>query len=321
MLVRDFIDDSLYNPHYGFYTSNDPIRSSRYSNTELFKPWYASAIAKYMVSEYKLKLYPHKDLIIYEIGGRHGRLMTHILDYIERYEPSVYQRTQYRMIELSDRQKQHHGIVQVLDQNIFDWNTLVTDQCFFLGVKVINHFAHDVIRYDENQVPYQGLVCMDNKHSLTEIFEPAQDATIERYLSLQKKLGSKYNKQNWYSRWFRQCHSIEFIPTRLLELMDILNTWFPGHRLILTDYASLSNTIGGMNAPLVQTDYHGSILPSNTYLLSPGWYPIFPTNFEQLRDMYLLICVKSMQYSDFLERYGEPENQRLYQPNVKVLLT
>lgn len=98
-----------------------------------------------MVSEYKLNLYPHKDLIIYEMGGGHGRLMPHIMDYIERYEPSVYKRTQYNMIELSDRlvspsfikhAPKHEG-VQVLNQNIFDWNTLVTEQCFFLGMEVI----------------------------------------------------------------------------------------------------------------------------------------------------------------------------------------
>lgn len=97
-----------------------------------------------MVTEYKLNLYPHKDLIIYEIGGGNGRLMPHILDYIERYEPSVYKRTQYNMIELSDRvvspsflTPTKHEFVQVLDQNIFDWDTLVTEQCFFLGMEVI----------------------------------------------------------------------------------------------------------------------------------------------------------------------------------------
>lgn len=98
-----------------------------------------------MVSEYKLNLYPHKDLIIYEMGGGHGRLMPHIMDYIERYEPSVYKRTQYNMIELKERlvspsfikhAPKHEG-VQVLNQNIFDWNTLVTEQCFFLGMEVI----------------------------------------------------------------------------------------------------------------------------------------------------------------------------------------
>lgn len=100
-----------------------------------------------MVSEYKLNLYPHKDLIIFEMGGDNGRLMPHILDYIKRYEPSVYKRTQYNMIELSDRAVSpsfirkdalaEHDCVQILNENIFEWDTLVSEQCFFLGMKVI----------------------------------------------------------------------------------------------------------------------------------------------------------------------------------------
>ena len=100
-----------------------------------------------MVSEYKLNLYPHKDLIIYEMCGGNGRLMPHILGYIQKYEPSVYKRTQYNMIELSDRvvppsfltneQLEKHDCVQVLNENIFEWDTLVSEQCFFLGMEVI----------------------------------------------------------------------------------------------------------------------------------------------------------------------------------------
>ncbi|KAI8390234.1 S-adenosyl-L-methionine-dependent methyltransferase [Blakeslea trispora] len=375
MLVRDFLDDSLYNPHYGFYATNKqytmkqghedrevyPTSRLRFSNTELFKPWYAHAIARYMVSEYKLKLYPHKDLIIYEIGGKHGRLMTHILDYIQRYEPSVYKRTQYNMIELPNRkvsptflqqQNDHRNTVNVLNIDIFDWNTLVTEQCFFLGMKVINHFAHDVIRYHlETSKPYQGLVCVGPDHQYREIFEPTKDPVILRYLALRKKLNHRQHPQplgrsNWYHRfqhWLTPSHHKdlthpEFIPTRLFEFMEILSQYFPRHRLILTDYDALSHTMKGVNAPLVQTELNGIMIPSPTYLMKPGWYDVmFPTDFELLRDMYMLTCygskpgneksVRSIRYTDFLERYGEFEDNRqkkhmtLYQPNVKVFLT
>ncbi|CAO3634729.1 unnamed protein product [Mucor fragilis] len=398
MLVRDFIDDSLFNPSYGFYSkptaspyadieemeqeedhiqymsrlaksrgriNHHNIQQLRYTLTELFKPWYGYAIAKYMVSEYKLNLYPHKDLIIYEMGGGHGRLMPHIMDYIERYEPSVYKRTQYNMIELSDRlvspsfikHAPKHDGVQVLNQNIFNWNTLVTEQCFFLGMEVINHFAHDAIRYDLDSLkPHQGIVCIDEKRTYTEIYEPVQDPLISRYLTLRKKARSKHNTPNhpftsgsllWH-KMQRLLQSKtpnftypEFIPTKLFEFLEILNTYFPGHRLVLTDYASLTNTIEGINAPLVQTAYKGLMVPCATYLLPPGWYDtVFPTNFELLRDMYLLTCrgskagneknVKAVKYDDFLERYGDIERSRskkgaplrlMHQPNVKVFLT
>ncbi|KAI8366501.1 S-adenosyl-L-methionine-dependent methyltransferase [Choanephora cucurbitarum] len=381
MLVREFLDDSLYNPHYGFYTKDRQrveytmkdqedsrlgrvehvyhTSGLRFSNTELFKPWYAHAIARYMVSEYKLKLYPHKDLIIYEIGGKHGRWMTHILDYIQRYEPSVYKRTQYNMIELPNRkssptflhqQNDHHATVNVLNTNIFDWNTLVTDHCFFLGMKVINHFAHDVIRYHlETMKPYQGLVCVGPDHQYKEIFEPIEDPVILKYLNLRNRLNHRPQqlaRSNWYHRfqhWLTPSHHKdltrpEFIPTRLFEFMEILSQYFPRHRLILTDYESLSHTMKGINAPLVQTELNGIMTPSPSYLMRPGWYDVmFPTNFELLRDMYMLTCygskpgneksVRSIKYSDFLERYGEFDDNRqkksmaLCQPNVKVFLT
>ncbi|GAA5807236.1 hypothetical protein MFLAVUS_000592 [Mucor flavus] len=391
MLVREFIDDSLYNPNYGFYSKSTMavdefeemeqeedhiqylrrvvrsrgrvhhhnIQQLRYTLTELFKPWYGYAIAKYMVSEYKLSLYPHKDLIIYEMGGGNGRLMGHILDYIQKYEPSVYKRTQYNMIELSDRvvppsfmargKADRHDCVQVLDQNIFEWNTLVSEQCFFLGMEIINHFAHDVIRYDKDKLKaHQGYVCVDEKRNYYEIFEPVgDDSTILKYLTLKKKIGTNHTKtsfQQKIKRWFSSPLSVnqtEYIPTKLLQFMNILNTYFPRHRLVLTDYNSLNNVMEGVNGPLVQTAYKGLMVPCSSYLSPPGWCDIvFPVNFELLRDMYLLTCrastagneknTKVVKYDDFLERYGDIEASRskkgaplklMHQPNVKVFLT
>lgn len=110
---------------------------------------------------------------------------------------------------------------------------------------------------------------------------------------------------------------------------------------MLTDYVSLNNTVEGINAPLVQTAHKGLMVPCSTYLLPPGWHDtVFPTNFELLRDMYLVTCrgskagneknVKAVKYDDFLERYGDIERSKskkgapmrlMHQPNVKVFLT
>ncbi|GAA5867971.1 hypothetical protein JCM3774_001551 [Rhodotorula dairenensis] len=180
MLARDFIDDSLYNPHYGYFATkveifdpdlaaadhpnrrgttrddddeeavlaastraqgfdfgafrsttefedevarryqvfegtgsgHDPVPSgvgSRvgrqvwHTPTELFKPWYGRALARYLVAQYKLDLFPYHDLIIYEIGAGNGTLMGDILDYLAAHEPDLYARTKYRIIEISER--------------------------------------------------------------------------------------------------------------------------------------------------------------------------------------------------------------------------
>lgn len=79
----------------------------------------------------------------------------------------------------------------------------------------------------------------------------------------------------------------EYIPTRLLSLLQKLREHFPRHRLLLSDFASLTDTIPGTNAPVVQTRYHGFTIPTSTIYVHHGSFDIFfPTDFEHLRDMY-----------------------------------
>ncbi|EIE75883.1 hypothetical protein RO3G_00587 [Rhizopus delemar RA 99-880] len=335
MLVRDFIDDSLYNPNYGYFSKQAVIFSPetdfdfnsmrdhlefmnilgqlyRDMESEADEPWYGYAVAKYLVSEYKLNLFPHKDLIIYEMGAGNGTLMMNILDYIQQNEPAVYQRTQYNIIEISgqlaERQtlrqdtrdlKDRHKCVKIVNQSIFDWKIHVPDQCFFLGMEVIDNFAHDLIRYDLNTLtPYQALVTPNMT-------------------------------------------SAEFIPTKLFMLLETLKTYFPKHRLLLSDFSSLPDSVEGVDAPVVQTRYRGTMVPCSTYMVQPGWFDIFfPTNFELLRDMYLLVCrgssagndksVKVLTHREFCERYGDIESTTtksgenpmlMYYENMKMILT
>ncbi|KAL9713453.1 hypothetical protein Ac2012v2_003063 [Leucoagaricus gongylophorus] len=140
MLARDFIEDSLYNPHYGYFprqaiifdTQASPfdfnkLRDSaefqeqvakRYAAygtdkhhgpgkqlwhtpTELFKPYYGQALARCLVSEYLLKYFPYEDFVIYEIGAGNGSLAESILEYLKDVYPDVYERTRYNIIEIS----------------------------------------------------------------------------------------------------------------------------------------------------------------------------------------------------------------------------
>ncbi|KAI9028240.1 S-adenosyl-L-methionine-dependent methyltransferase [Phycomyces nitens] len=403
MLVRDFIDNSLYHPDYGYFSKQAVIFSPEidfdfpamrdhlefmnilgrmykemeteadevdqisrqvwHTPTELFKPWYGHAIAKYMVSEYKLNLYPHKDLIIYEIGAGNGTLMMNILDYIQEYEPSVYKRTQYNIIEISsklaqtqsERQdvreaKDQHKCVKVINKSIFEWDTYVPEHCFFLGMEVIDNFAHDLIRYDlETMRPFQALVSIDDKGDYTELYEPVgKDSVISQYLGMRKQ--THYRSPVLSSRvWHRILRNLpiapnmtapEFIPTKLFLLLDVLKQYFPHHRLVLSDFSSLPEAIEGVDGPVVQTRYRGTMVPCSTYMVQPGWFDIFfPTNFELLREMYLLVCrssrgneksVRVLSHRNFCERYGEIEKTTtrsgenpmlMYYKNMKMLLT
>ncbi|CEJ04610.1 hypothetical protein RMCBS344292_18565 [Rhizopus microsporus] len=303
-------------PHYG------------HSHTELFQPWFGRAVAKYMVTEYKLTLYPHRDLVIYEMNGGNGRLMPYILDYIRQYEPSVYQRTQYNLIEPTfmsiahEPLPQHDCPIARFDQSIFDWNRVVTEQCFVLGLEVMTRLGHDMIQSRDN-TQYQGLVCIDSQGHHHQLFEPVgNDPLINRYLTFRKKLKTPSSDRAWRQFRLSLANSYEFIPTRLFQLLDILRTYFPGHRLILTDYSHLPHTIEGINAPMVQACYKDRMVRCKTFRLPPGWYDImFPINFELVKEMYLLMShknVKLLSYEDFVERY---ERTKKRSSNVKILLT
>jgi hypothetical protein len=75
-----------------------------------------------------------------------------------------------------------------------------------------------------------------------------------------------------------------------MSLLEILSQQFPLHRLLLTDFSSLPDTIEGYNAPVVQTRLKNTMVPCSTLAVHPGYFDIFfPTCFENLRDMYEMI--------------------------------
>ncbi|ROV92847.1 hypothetical protein VPNG_09085 [Cytospora leucostoma] len=240
MLMRDFIEDSLYNPHYGYFskqvvifTPGEPfdfgsirdelefhsLLSQRYSEfedaldtkepsdtrqlwytpTELFRPHYGEAIARYLCENYRQTTFPYHDLIIYEMGAGRGTLMLNILDYIRDVEPEVYERTRYKIIEISANlagvqesalaqtaaARGHRDKVEIINKSVFDWRDPVTDPCFFLAFEVFDNFAHDVIRYDlRTEEPLQGTVLIDDEGDFFEFFSPVADPVVQRFLRL-----------------------------------------------------------------------------------------------------------------------------------------
>ncbi|KAF8623210.1 hypothetical protein AX15_006448 [Amanita polypyramis BW_CC] len=347
MLVRDFIEDSLYNPHYGYFVKQATIFDNqdtyfdfpslrdtaefqeevakRYSSygmdgpdgpgrqlwhtpTELFKPWYGRAIAHCLVSEYLLKYFPYEDFIIYEIGAGNGTLASDILDCIREEYPDVYDRTRYHIIEISSslarRQKQklsqRHPCANVTNKSIFRWNIREPAPCFFVAMEVVDNFAHDIVRYDLRTLqPYQGVVSIDRNGEFDMLYTPVSDPLITSFLDIRGKLG----QQPPISRFLRASEAArkvftklpfapnfsveEYIPTRLLSLLRTLREYFPRHRLLLSDFSSLPDTIPGTNAPVVQTRFRNVTVPCTKLLVKQGYFDIFfPTNFEQLRDMY-----------------------------------
>lgn len=333
--LADVYIDSLYNPHYGYFSkhatifspgepfdfnnmndgpefnrqldqryvefedeldaiSPDEARQLWHTPTELFRPYYGEAIARYLVTNYKLTLYPYHDLIIYEMGAGNGTMMLNILDYIRDTDPEVYQRTKYKIIEISpslaDLQQQnlresiyaggHLGHAEVINRSIFDWDTYVHSPCFFLALEVFDNFAHDAIRYNlETERPQQGSVLVDSDGEFYEYYAADLDPVAARFLRVRDAAARRPYPSPLGPRLLRGLRSTlpfapnfsepEYIPTRLMQFFDILHAYFPAHRLVASDFSSLPDAVAGYNAPVVQTRYRRRNVPVSTPFVSP----------------------------------------------------
>ena len=314
----------------------DENRQLWHTPTELFQPHYGEAIARYLVTNYKMTLYPYHDLIIYELGAGNGTLMRNILDYIRDTDPSVYARTQYRIIEISSSlvslQKtslttstsdpDHLEHVEIINQSIFSWSAPVHSPCFFLALEVIDNFGHDAIRYDPFlETPLQGSVLIDAAGDFYEYYEPHIDPLALQYLRIRDvSARSTYpTPLTWPPSPVRRLrHSLpfapnltppEYIPTRLMQFFQVLATHFPHHRLLLSDFHALPDAVAGLNAPVVQTRYQRRTIPVTTPFVHQGYFDIFfPTDFQLMEDMYRALTGKLTRVQgqrEWLKGWGE----------------
>ena len=269
--------------------------------TELFRPFYGEAIARYLVTNYKLSNYPLHDLIIYELGAGNGTLMLNILDYIRDFEPDVYARTKFKVIEISSAlaslqtsqltrsasARGHADHVEIINRSIFNWSVYVPAPCYFLTLEVFDNFAHDSIRYDPfTEEPLQGTVLIDNVGDFYEFYSKSIDPVAARYLRVRHAACTgqfDHPLREPHLKWklrFRETRFMrkikyglpfapnltvpEYIPTRLMQFFDILREYFPLHQLLTSDFHALPDSIKGFNTPVVQTRYQRRVVPVST---------------------------------------------------------
>lgn len=295
--------------------------------------------------------------------------MTGILDYLQNAEPDIYKRTRYHTIEISPRladlqqeraaRRGHAKHVQIERQSIFDWQKPVTDPCFFLAFEVLDNLAHDVIRYTtEDHTPLQCLVEIDEKGEFYEIYEPVTDPLIKDFLAVRSEVRGHASLASTSFHPLLHLHPIlrklyhnlpfapnlsppDFLPTKSLKMLRVLKKYFPSHRILMSDFDYLPDTVPGRTAPVVQTRYQGNMVTCSTYLVSQGWFDIFfPTDFRFLRDMYERVMttdraeaasdasvgslssntdirwgsrrpLRVLSHKQFLQRYSEPEHTTL----------
>jgi hypothetical protein len=285
----------------------NPTRQLWHTPTELFRPYYGEAIARYLVTNYRLTTYPYDDLLIYEMGAGRGTLMLNILDYIRAVDPQVYARTRYNVIEISpslaDMQKHHllatadsrgHAQrVDIVNRSIFDWDRYVAQPCYFLAMEVFDNFAHDCIRYDPvTEAPLQGHALVDAQGDFYEFYLHDLDPLAARFFRVRHAAtGGAYPRPYPTNPLLRYLNakmpfapnltSPEYIPTRLMQFFDVLEKYFPAHKLVSSDFHSLPQAIKGLNAPVVQTRYKRTTVPVTTPLVSFAPSLLLPLAFGQ----------------------------------------
>jgi hypothetical protein len=229
------------------------------------------------------------------MGAGRGTLMLNILDYIRDIDPAVYDRTKYRIIEISTQlatlqnsqlvqssdARGHASKVEIINQSIFDWSSPVPSPCFFLAFEVFDNFAHDILRYDTTtQKAMQGMVLIDDNGDFSEFYTPHLDPVAARYVRVRDAAtGGRYKvpyPTTRIGRWFANQKPLaanlsepEYIPTRLMQFFDVLGRYFPGHKLLTSDFHSLPGAIKGLNAPIVQTRFQRQPVPVSTPLVGP----------------------------------------------------
>lgn len=322
----------------GEYQITKPSLQLWHTPTELFQPFYGEALARYILVNYKLNSYPYNDLIIYEAGAGNGTLMLNVLDYIKENEPEVYERTKYRIIEISSklfnkqnsRLRKHREKVEIINESVLEWNTTVNEPCFFIALEVWDNFSHDVIRYDnDTKQPYQGYVVIDEHNDFQEYYSPDLDYWAREFLKLREEgqtpiatLSGHPLNQLYPLRKARamlnplrnNLSDPEYIPTRLLKFFTVLKRHFPNHQLIASDFTHFDKTIPGYNSPTVQTMHRENMVNVDTYMVEQGYFDImFPTDFQVMNGMYQQVTGKTSataSHRAFLEKWAETESTR-----------
>lgn len=271
----------------------DESRQLWHTPTELFRPHYGEAIARYLVEDFKHTNDPSHDLIICEMGAGNGTLMLNILDHIRDFYSDVYDRTRFKIIEISSTlaslqaaqltksasSRGHAARVEIINRSVFSWDKYVAAPCYFLAMEVFDNFGHDVIRYNPfTEKAVQGTVVIDEAGEFHEIYTNHLDPVALRYLEIRDAACTRPFKHPLrQSRLIRNlkarlpfAHNLskpEYIPTKLMQFFDILQAYFPSHKLLISDFHCLPDTINGVNAPVVQTRFQRRVIPVSTPLV------------------------------------------------------
>ncbi|KAI9330952.1 S-adenosyl-L-methionine-dependent methyltransferase [Obelidium mucronatum] len=327
----------LFKPHYGFALANYIVKEHDHSQPlKIFEigagnGTLARNILDFLADRFP-EVYAQTEYTIIEISSKLAGAQEKRISGANRGKGDQV------VVNLGNQGRRQHK-AKIINQSIFDWGNVVEDPCFVVAMEVIKHpnhkkdnFSHDVVRYtqDPSGTPVQGIVLVDQDGDYQEAFEPLTDPIIKRYLDLRKSWRNGKRPPVLAHPGLRKLQQVlpfapnlserEFLPTMNMVkekqltmynraqigfffigqlFLEKLHNNFPNHRLIVSDFDSLPDTVRGHLGPVVQTRYKGTMVACSTYLVQPGWFDIFfPTNFEDMAKMYSEIGKQVRNSSD-----------------------
>ena len=235
-----------------------------------------------------------------------------------------------------------------LNKSIMDWDQLVEDECFFIGLEVLDNFPHDKVMTWQGKRYEMTVQKGTNRQGESVFFEiprEVQDPHVSACLQLfeaqplRERVTGKSLTESIRSGISRGLSSMVledvWLPTSALVFFQVLAKYFPNHRPILADFDYLPTRIPGYNAPLVQKkNKERKAVELGTYLVEEGSCDIFyPTEFAYLQLLYRSVTGRTSKFlkqSAFLREYGNIEETTLksgWNPmleeykNVSILLS
>lgn len=179
---------------------------------EIFKPYYAQAIAKYMIDVIKGRnqmetFNANNPFSLTEVGGGNGSCAVGILDFLRDNYPELYEHTRYEIVDVSkpfhEMQKKvlanHASKVKLVNQNFFEYKGASNAPGFFIGLEILDNMPHDKLVVDDQgiirevwvQEQQDGFVARDpftkqpiEMSPLVESKRPIGEPTLLKYLEI-----------------------------------------------------------------------------------------------------------------------------------------
>lgn len=238
--------------HETFFTKRGELGDVADSTERLtlYDPILTRSIARWLLVDYKLNCYPYSDLNIINVYTdlpQSLKIAESMMGYFKQTLSSgMFERIRYTMVPLHSHRRKLSGrltrnipgeVQIVSDAAIFTSECgslshpqqfVIEDPVYFLMLNdIFKNTSHDLVRYNRDLAKWeQCYVDIDASGGRSQRFDADLDYWCESCLSkaLQKyDIAAAKQSEGFY------------VPTRLIQLFDLLKTFAPAHKLFAID--------------------------------------------------------------------------------------